>query len=121
MMTQKEIDLLQLEARIKDSKEAIENLESFKALEKNRHFKKLISEGYLENYAASLAHSLGNPNAAHLREDTMRQLDGVGSFHAYLVGLVSMGQAAKHRLESDLEQKRQIETGEFFYPEEGEE
>lgn len=89
-------ELTQIEHDIRQCEDILATAEALEALRKNRHFKKVIEEGYLKNEA--IRNTL-NLDHAQLREASIRALAGVSSFNAYLQTIEQMADIARANLE----------------------
>ena len=83
-MSQHEVN--ELELNIKEAKELVELGAALARLEKNRDFKKVIQEQYLNKEAVRLVHAKGDANMqdAKLQANILRDIDGIGSFTQFL-------------------------------------
>lgn len=88
-------ELNEIELGIKECEELIATAEALEALRKNRHFKRVVEEGYLKQEA--IRNTL-NLDHAHLREASIRALAGVSSFNAYLQTIEQVAELAKQNM-----------------------
>ena len=103
-----------LEISIEQTKEAIAMLDALKALEKNKHFKKLISEGYFRDEASRLVllkadPSMASPEHQKLLEDS---IIACGHFRQYLSSVYQLGNMAAQALLSDEATREELLAGE---------
>lgn len=85
-------ELAKIERDIEHCRELIATAEALEALRKNRHFKRIVEEGYLRDEAVRNTLNLDH---AHLREAAIRALAGVASFNGYLQSIEQMADQAK--------------------------
>lgn len=112
MNAQQQID--ELNANIKELQELVDLGKSLDALRKNRHFKKVIEKGYLEDEAIRLVHLKGNDNVQEGRQQTSidKQINSIGCFVDYLDLVGQKAEAAQEAIDEceDLRADLELET-----------
>ncbi|WP_289100986.1 hypothetical protein [uncultured Marinobacter sp.] len=90
-------DVVELEMNIKEAKELVELGKSLERLEKNRDFKKVIQEHYLNKEAVRLVHAKGDAAMQDPKHQAniLRDIDGIGSFTQFLNFLRYQAEMAK--------------------------
>ena len=74
-----------LEANIKRQQKFVDMGESLERLYMNRDFRKVITEGYLEQEAIRLVHLKADPNmqSVESQKSIVQQIDSIGSLSAF--------------------------------------
>lgn len=85
----------EIEINIEQAKEAIELFDCLNRLRENNDFKKLIEEGYFKDEACRLVLIRGEDSMKEVKDDILRDIDGIASFHAYLRQVYASGFRAK--------------------------
>jgi hypothetical protein len=90
--------------------EKVDLMNSMEKLRKNRDFKKIVSEGYMEQEAIRLVHLMSDPSPAiqspDVQESLLSMIKAIGHLENYFKVIYQFGHAAK---ESILESERSIE------------
>lgn len=103
----------EIELNIAEAKKFVALGKSVEKLMANRDFKKVISEGYLEQEAIRLVHLKADPNMqdAESQAAIVTQIDAIGSFTAYLNKVMGQARMAEQAIEAD-EQELDLIRGE---------
>lgn len=115
-MTPQEIHIKQYEAAIEDSRKELELFDALQALEKNKHFKKLIHEVYFRDLPVNLVMqraeevNLGNEEFLHTNNEIM---NGIARFRNFLFVIYAKGQKAKQEIEVYEAEIAAIQSGEY--------
>lgn len=91
-MQQQEVRNIDIE--IEQAKKCISLRDALVRLEKNRDFKKVVSEGFLKDFALNTIAVRGRPefrNSEVLMESNTRKLDAMGELHEYFRNVMSNG------------------------------
>lgn len=104
-----------VEITLEQAKKVVARGRALEKLTKNREFKALILEGYFESYASGLVLSKGMPNmqTPELQAEILKDIDGIGSFRAYLNSIRQQALMAEKEVavhEQSLEEMRQEEV-----------
>lgn len=85
------------------AQDAIKDLEALKRLEKNRDFKRLITEGYFREEASRLVLMLPDPNMQEpaMQKSMQEGIIACGQFRQYLGTKYQIGNAAVRSLAAD--------------------
>jgi len=75
-----------IELSIKDAEEMVALGTALERLQKNRDFKKLFLEGYIEKEAIRLVSLKGSPHTQkpEVQESIVKEMDGIGAFLGYM-------------------------------------
>ncbi len=106
----KELLLARLDQEIEDSRKLVKRGEALERLRKNKDFRELIIEDYLQNEAVRLVHYRGSATAdtPALQAKTLRDLDAIGSFHQFLMTVQQMAAAGAKTLENAEDARQDI-------------
>lgn len=93
----------EIEVNIREAKKMVELGNALQRLEKNRDFKKLITEGYLREEAVRLVHLKGDPN---MQTDEMqtaieKAMDGITGLTQYCNKLRHQSYLAEKAIEDN--------------------
>lgn len=105
----------QLEHVLQTAKQAEELGNALERLMKNRDFKSLILDGYLEREAVRLVHLKADPNmqTPERQAGILMQIDSIGALTSYLNGIRQQSaQGTKIRIEAE-ETLEEIRKGEL--------
>lgn len=93
-------DLEQIELEIKSEEDKLALVESLAFLEKNKHYKRLISEAYLKNYALSILTFKASIQAqeAKVQSHVDYQLAGVAGFQQFIANVRQTGAISKETI-----------------------
>lgn len=96
-------DLAKIEKDIEAAQLAIQRLDALVRLEKNKDFKLLIGEGFLEKHAIRQIHLKGSPGmqAENIQKMIDQQLTSVAGLKQFFINIFQEGQNAKISVESD--------------------
>ena len=99
-----------LEQEMQSVKEHIELNKSLQALLKNKHFKRVIMDNYLQKEAVRLTHMKGDPNwqEADKQEILDKELFAIGSFASYLRNIEQNAITAENALKYMEEERDRI-------------
>lgn len=108
MNTEQQIE--QVELSIESAKKAVDMRDSLIALTKNKHFKKVISEGYFEKEASNLVLSRGEPalQTEEDQADLLSSIDAIGNFRQYLIKTMQFGNTAEKSLKEHETTKEEL-------------
>lgn len=117
-----ETDIRQVEVSIEHAKKAVDMRDALVRLSKNRDFKKVILEGYLEKEAARLALISAHSHPTHVenRDEIILQIQGISCFNQFLQTIEMIGNVMANEIaqnEELLDELRAVEAS----GEEGEE
>lgn len=98
-------ELIKLERDIEECRKLISTADALEGLRKNRLFKTLIEEGYLNKEAVR---NTLNLDYAHLREGSIRALAGISSFNSYLQTIEQAGEIARNTLVELLDEQAKM-------------
>lgn len=104
-----------IDVTIKEAQAAVDMRDALLALQKNKHFTKIINEGYLVNEAAAKARTLASPALQNeqAQKEIMNALQGIGHLSQYFSVLIIRGnQAAKAIADNEL-YREQLLSGEI--------
>lgn len=87
----------QIEEQIQNDQKVVDRLEHLEALQKNPHFRALITEGYFISEPARLASMLKSPGVN--RESIQSQLDAIGGLHEYFRVITQMGNTSRRSIQ----------------------
>jgi len=97
-------DLQQIEVSIESAKEVIALLDTFKRLENNKDFNKIILDGYFKDEASRLVLLKSDPSMDD--DKSQKALDNaiisVGGLRQYFSQIYQMGMIAERSLEQDI-------------------
>lgn len=88
-------ELHQIERDMQECRELIATAEALEGLRKNRLYKRVIEENYLNKEAVRNTMNLDH---AHLREASIRALAGIASFNGYLQTIDQVADMARTSL-----------------------
>lgn len=99
--------LQEIEQSISDNRDTLALTEALSRLRNNRDFKLVVSSGYLQKEAVRLVCLKADPGmqGAAEQQQILRQLDSIGCFNQYLLGIQRAGEIAEKGI-SDAEQIR---------------
>ena len=99
--------LLEIEESISENRDTLVLAEALRRLQNNRDFKLIVSTGYLQKEAVRLVGLKADPGmqGAAEQQQILRQLDSIGCFQQYLLGIHRAGEIAEKGI-SDAEQIR---------------
>lgn len=109
-MSNTQEQLRQVEINIDEAKEAISNMESVIELHNNRHFKKIVDEGYFQQEAARLVLALADANlqSEEHQQDLNKAIRAVGEFRNYLGAIIQLGRTAENALAADEQTREEL-------------
>lgn len=102
-------ELNKVERDIEECRKLIATADALEGLRKNRSFKLLIEEGYLNKEAVR---NTLNLDYAHLREQSIRALAGISSFNSYLLTIEQVAEVARENLRELLDEQTKLLAGE---------
>lgn len=114
-MSQSEIEqeIAQVELTKQQAEKIIDLGDKARELAHNPIFKELVLDGYFMNEAARLAHLSSDPILNDKqREDTIRDIQGIGSFKRYLRTITMMADNARVELENSIETLAELRSEE---------
>lgn len=105
----------QIDAANASLTKAVEFRDSLLALHKNKHFIKVILEGYLQKEAADKVKALGVPNLQGEQEqrEIMNALQGIAHFNQFLRNVLIVGDNAERSIASNEDYRVQVLNGEI--------
>lgn len=100
-MTTRTQQLEAIRAQLKDAQETQAMLEVLDRLERNRDYKKVVTEGFLKTHVLEQTSMIARPDAQHelVQQSIQKALTGASAFHAYITSLRQMGNAAAQTIE----------------------
>lgn len=109
-----EYQVEQLQLSIKAAQDRIGLAQSLERLKKNRDFHAVISQGYLIDEALRLVYLKADDamQTPARQEQITKQIDGLGTFSAYLSTIEFLGRQALRTIEADEETLEAIRNGE---------
>jgi len=104
--------ITELDANIKELQGMVDLGKSLDALRKNRHFKKVVEQGYLEEEAVRLVHLKGNVNVQDERQQASihKQIDSIGCFASFLDLVAQKAEAAAEAIDECEEARAELEA-----------
>jgi len=98
----------------KEAQVAIDMRDSLIALQNNKHFKKVINEGYLLQEAANKARSLASPalQDENTQREIMHALQGIGHLSQYFSVIYQKGNMAENAVNANNKWREEVEAGE---------
>jgi hypothetical protein len=99
--TQEQIN--EVEMSIADAKKAVQRRDAMYRLEKNKDFKALILEGFMEKHAVRQVMLKASPQmqSPELQAMVDMQITAIGQFKQFMYGVVVMGNNAEKAMEAD--------------------
>ena len=103
MSTNNANDIEEIELSIEDAKKQVRRKEALIRLEENADFKMLITDGFMEKHAVRQVMMKGHPDLQSEKAQNMlnKQIDAIGQFKQFLLGIWTLGSNAEVALERD--------------------
>ena len=89
-----------IRAQLEDAKQAQAMNEVLDRLERNRDYKKLVSEGFLKDHVLEQTSMIARPDCQHdlVQQTIQKALTGASAFNAYMASIRQMATAADERV-----------------------
>jgi hypothetical protein len=110
--------LRQIELSDKEATDMVKKAEALERLYKNRDFKKVVLEGYLEQEPVRLSWLIAMPNSnptisrEDYKKDMLSKIEAIGEFRQYLQTVFALGNQAHEALEENQNLRTEILEGE---------